>query len=96
MLTEKDKTTIREISKKYSAKRVLLFGSGIDPKIESSDIDIAVIMNTIDDYLETSKKINKLTRGIDTRIEPVLLQSNEDSSGFLSTVLNTGITLYSN
>ena len=42
MLTEKDKTTIREISKKYSAKRVLLFGSGIDPKIESSDIDIAV------------------------------------------------------
>jgi predicted nucleotidyltransferase len=42
MLKEKDKKTIQKISKKYSAKRVLLFGSGIDPKIESSDIDIAV------------------------------------------------------
>lgn len=77
--------------------KVVLYGSFAKGNWnENSDIDIAVIMNTIDDYLETSKKINKLTRGIDTRIEPVLLQSNEDSSGFLSTVLNTGITLYSN
>ena len=42
MITEKDKKTIREISKKYHAKRVLLFGSSLDTDKESNDIDIAV------------------------------------------------------
>lgn len=42
MLTEKDKETIQEISKKYHVKRVLLFGSSIDSAKESHDVDIAV------------------------------------------------------
>ena len=42
MITEKDKKTIKEISKKYSAKRVLLFGSSMDSEKESHDIDIAI------------------------------------------------------
>lgn len=42
MITEIDKETIREISKKYKAKRVLLFGSSLDSIKESHDIDIAV------------------------------------------------------
>jgi predicted nucleotidyltransferase len=42
MITEKDKTIIQELSKKYHAKRVLLFGSGLDQKRKSNDIDIAV------------------------------------------------------
>ena len=42
MITEKDKKTIREISKKYHIKRVLLFGSSLDPAKESRDIDIAI------------------------------------------------------
>lgn len=42
MITEKDKDTIQRISKKYHVKRVLLFGSSIDPIKESRDIDIAV------------------------------------------------------
>jgi predicted nucleotidyltransferase len=42
MITEKDKKTIKEISKKYSAKRVLLFGSSMDAEKESHDIDIAI------------------------------------------------------
>lgn len=42
MITEKDKKTILEISEKYHAKRVLLFGSSIEPAKESRDIDIAV------------------------------------------------------
>lgn len=42
MITEKDKKTIREISEKYHIKRVLLFGSSLDPAKESRDIDIAI------------------------------------------------------
>ncbi|HAJ57731.1 MAG TPA: hypothetical protein DCL35_08240 [Candidatus Omnitrophica bacterium] len=42
MITEKDKKTIQEISEKFSVKRVLLFGSSLDAKKESRDIDIAI------------------------------------------------------
>ena len=42
MITESDKKTIREISEKYKAKRVLLFGSSVISEKESRDIDIAV------------------------------------------------------
>ncbi len=42
MLTESDRKTIIEISKKYQIKRVLLFGSSLESNKESRDIDIAV------------------------------------------------------
>ncbi len=42
MIKEKDKIIIKEISKKYHVKRVLLFGSSLDQKRKSNDIDIAV------------------------------------------------------
>lgn len=42
MITEADKRKIREISKKYHAKRVLLFGSSISSDEESRDIDLGV------------------------------------------------------
>lgn len=42
MIAEKDKKIIQDISKKYHAKRVLLFGSSLDDARQSRDIDIAV------------------------------------------------------
>ncbi|MBN2467509.1 MAG: hypothetical protein JXD19_05100 [Deltaproteobacteria bacterium] len=42
MITDKDKQIITTISKKYRAKRVLLFGSSLDTQKESRDIDIAI------------------------------------------------------
>ena len=42
MISESDKREIREVSKKYHAKRVLLFGSSLDITRESQDIDVAV------------------------------------------------------
>lgn len=42
MITDKDRRTIKEISEKYQAKRVILFGSSIDSAKESQDIDMAV------------------------------------------------------
>ncbi|OPX29115.1 MAG: hypothetical protein B1H08_04630 [Candidatus Omnitrophica bacterium 4484_171] len=42
MISEIDKKIIRELSEKYHIKRVLLFGSSLDPAKESRDIDITV------------------------------------------------------
>lgn len=42
MISEADKKIIRDISGRYRAKRVLLFGSSLSPDRESRDIDIAV------------------------------------------------------
>lgn len=42
MVTDADKRTIQEISERYHAKRVFLFGSSLAPGKESRDIDIAV------------------------------------------------------
>ncbi|TAN61888.1 hypothetical protein EPN16_02630 [bacterium] len=42
MITESEKRIIREVSEKYSVKRVLLFGSSITCEKESWDIDLAV------------------------------------------------------
>lgn len=99
-----DKTTVIENAQKYAALvgqqlnpyKIVLFGSfARGNATDNSDIDIAVIVEKInDDFLATSKMLNKLTRNIDNRIEPVLLENNDDRSGFLSTILLNGVTLF--
>ena len=86
------------VGEQINPTKIVLYGSIAKGNWnENSDIDIAVIVNKIDDdFLELSKRLNKLTRNIDNRIEPVLLQIDEDRSGFLSSILKTGITLYNN
>ena len=42
MISEKDKNKIRDIAKQYNVKKIILFGSSIDPSKESKDIDLAV------------------------------------------------------
>jgi predicted nucleotidyltransferase len=82
------------VFEEFSPCKVILFGSLANGNFNnSSDIDIAVVKDSAEDYWETSKKLNRLTRSIDNRIEPVLLQNEEDQSGFLATVLKSGIYL---
>ena len=98
-----DKTTALEHAKRYAwlvyeeiaPCRVFLFGSLADGNFnENSDIDIAVVKDFSDDnYWKLTKKLNRLTRNIDNRIEPVLLQPQDNQSGFLSTVLKSGMEL---
>jgi predicted nucleotidyltransferase len=98
-----DQTTALMHAKRYaglvceelSPCKVVLFGSLVNGNFnENSDIDIAVVKEILNEnYWELSKKLNRLTRNIDTRIEPVLLQANDDRSGFLTTVLATGLLL---
>ena len=99
-----DKATALEHAKRYAGLvckeippcRVFLFGSLANGNFnENSDIDIAVIKDNFDDmyWWELTKKLNRLTRNIDSRIEPILLQSQDNRSGFLLTVLKSGIEL---
>ena len=88
MLTEKDKITIREISKKYSAKRVLLFGSGLDPEIEARDIDIAVEGISNGDFFRYyGELLFALTK-------PVDVIDLAGTSKFISLIKQEGIPIY--
>lgn len=79
------------VSQYIKAEKIILFGSyAKGTSTEYSDIDVAVIVNELpEDFLGVSKTLNKLTRNIDYRIEPVILEKNDDRSGFLSSVLLT-------
>lgn len=61
-----------------------------------SDIDIAVIYDTVEDeYLWKFQQLFKLRRDIDSRIEPVLIERDNDRNGFCEEVLKTGKMIYS-
>lgn len=92
-------------TKKYSdrvvdfmhPKMVVLYGSYAKGTAhEDSDIDIAVICDSLgDDFLKKSQQLFKLRRGIDSRIEPVLLEQGNDISGFCEEILKIGKVIYS-
>lgn len=83
-------TSVREL---LPVSGVYLYGSyARGTQNKDSDIDIAVIVDEIpEDYLGTLTLLWKKARGRYIDIEPVLLKSNEDRSGFLTTVLKAGI-----
>lgn len=87
------------VKEKIKPQKVILYGSFAKGNWhENSDIDVAVIVDSIndDDILETKKMLFKLRRGIDDRIEPILLEGNaSDRSGFLKEVLRHGQVVYS-
>ena len=85
-----------EVEKVLKPQAVVLFGSHAKGTAnDDSDIDIAVIINGFSgDYLETSKQLYKLRRHISADIEPVLLDSSSDESGFIADVFKTGEVLY--
>ena len=100
-----DKTTAIQIAKRYAQRvvnelnpsYVILYGSyvnGIPTK--DSDLDIAVVIDNFSgDYLETSALLFRLCRDIDAYVEPILLDSAQDPSGFFEEVMRTGIVLNS-
>lgn len=88
MITEKDKKTIREISKKYHATRVILFGSSIDAGKESRDIDIAVEGIEPKDFF---KYYGDLLLNISKPVDVIDLSG---TSKFVKLVLQEGVPLY--
>ena len=75
--------------------KVYLFGSfAKETQRKDSDIDIAfVVSNWKGGYLDTVVPIWRLRRNIDTRIEPHIIDPEEDCGYFLREVQRTGIEL---
>jgi len=98
-----DTKSVIELLLKYSElvytvmtpNKIILFGSyAKGNSTENSDIDVAILVDKIeDDFLQLSTQLCKLTRNIDYRIEPLLLEENNDRSGFVSDILKYGIVI---
>jgi len=72
---------------------IILYGSHAKGNAGAdSDIDIAVVFDRFDgDYWQTLRKLHELTISVDTRIEPVLLESGNDPAGFVELVRREGL-----
>ena len=89
---------IKEISKYYNIDYIILFGSyAKGTNHVDSDIDIAVISKDIKDSIDDGAKLMSLTWGIDTRIEPHAIATeefDEVDTPFIDEIIKTGIELY--
>jgi uncharacterized protein len=79
----------------FDLDKLILFGSySRNEQTEDSDIDVAIVVNSLgDDYFTYTPLIWKLRKKIDDRIEPVLFHKDNDPSGFLSYITETGIII---
>ena len=84
------------VKKELSPAAIILYGSYINGNPhEESDIDVAVIYDGFTgDWLETSSYLWRLRRGISFDIEPILLDSTNDMSGFVQSIYKTGYIIY--
>ena len=88
---------IAKISQYYMVDAVYLFGSFANGnQDEDSDIDIAVISKDIKNEIDDMGKLFALTRGIDTRIEPHPIRTEEfrnRETPFIDEIIRTGIPI---
>ena len=88
MINKRDKKIIRELSKKYHVKKVLLFGSSADPSKEGRDIDLAVEGVSPREFFKYYGALMlKLSK-------PVDLIDLTETSKFVTLVKREGITIY--
>ena len=88
MITELEKKAIREISERYRAKRVLLFGSSLDITKESLDIDIAVEGIQPKDFFKYYGDL------LLTLPKPVDVVDLSGTSKFVKLIQQEGVVLY--
>ena len=71
---------------------VLLYGSYAKGRPgQHSDIDVAVVVDEYTgDLFGMKASLFRLRRGIDVRIEPLLLERKHDPANFLEEILRTG------
>ncbi len=79
----------------FDVDKVYPFGSyAKKTNRKDSDIDVAIVVNSIKgDYFSTIPLMWKLRRQIDDRIEPILIEKDNDSSGFLEEIQKNGIEI---
>ncbi|MDP3930246.1 MAG: nucleotidyltransferase domain-containing protein [Bacteroidota bacterium] len=85
------------LGKHMQFETMYLFGSyAKNSTHEDSDIDVAVIVNNLDmDFFDVNPLLWKLRREIDDRIEPILIDSAHDNSGFINEIRKHGIEIHS-
>ena len=81
-----------EVVKEITPDQIVLYGSYVCGTAgDDSDIDIAVIFNGFNgDFLGVYSWLWSLTWKISSYIEPILLDVQNDRSGFAGEVLRTG------
>lgn len=87
---------VERVILEYNPKKIVLFGSYVNgDHHENSDIDIAVIVDGYSDsFIDGKANLFRIRREILSDIEPILIDVNEDKSGFLEHILSYGKTLY--
>jgi predicted nucleotidyltransferase len=83
------------VAEHFDIDKVVLFGSYAKGKQkDESDIDVAIIVNSVnDDFFTYAPLLWKLSRQVDNRIEPVLLINGQDPGGFLDEIIRTGLVI---
>ena len=84
------------VKKEFDPAAIILYGSYARGMArDDSDIDIAVIFNGFSgDWLKVSSRLWHLTEDINYSIEPILLDSKHDPSGFVQNIFKTGQVIY--
>jgi len=79
-------------------KSVILFGSYANgTNHEDSDIDLAIVSKDIKNEFEDGVKLMSLTWGIDTRIEPHAINTDDFNiidTPFIDEIIKNGVELY--
>ena len=88
MVSKSDIEIIKRLSGKYNARKVVLFGSSLDPRRESRDIDLAVDGVAPKDYYRyCGELMMSLTKPVDIIDLSVPCK-------FVDIVLEEGVVLY--
>ena len=80
----------------FPVQQIVLFGSyAAGTATEESDIDVAVVTyRQVERWLASAAELFRLREDINLAIEPVLIDSEEDPSGFLEEIRRTGEIIY--
>ncbi|MCK9450327.1 MAG: nucleotidyltransferase domain-containing protein [Bacteroidales bacterium] len=83
------------LKKHIALEKVYLFGSyAKNTNRADSDIDVAIVVKKIEgDFFDIEPLLWKLRRQIDDRIEPILIEKDNDLSGFLIEIQRNGIEI---
>lgn len=83
------------LKKYFPLEKVYLFGSyATNTYRTDSDIDVAIVVSHIDgDFFSIQPLLWKLRRQIDDRIEPILIERENDKGDFLKEIQKNGIEI---
>jgi predicted nucleotidyltransferase len=86
----------KTISEKFDFQKIILFGSHVKGNShKDSDIDIAVVFTDYANRLDRQVELMKLTRAVDSRIEPHPFRASEfeRSNPFVNEIISYGVNV---